>query len=90
MATNAVLREEYEVSCPEIDYLVEFASEYPGVLGARMMGGGFGGCTLNLIRKEAKEKFLKDISKAYFQQFGLQSEYYFVRPVDGTDVVRGG
>ena len=90
LATHEGLRDEYEVSCPEIDYLVEFASEYPGVLGARMMGGGFGGCTLNLIRKEAKEKFLKDISKAYFQQFGLQSEYYFVRPVDGTDVVRGG
>jgi len=87
-ATHDGLRDEYEVSCPELDFLVSSAKNLDGVLGARLMGGGFGGCTINLVRKEAKEKFLKEIIKAYFRQFRLQAEYYFVRPVDGTMVVR--
>lgn len=89
LVTHEGLRDEYEVSCPEIDFLVDFASGYPGVLGARVMGGGFGGCTINLVRKDAKEKFLKETTKAYFRQYGIHCEYYFVHPVDGTDVIRG-
>ncbi len=50
------LRDEYEVSCAELDALVEIARQVPGVLGARMMGGGFGGCTINLVRNEAVEQ----------------------------------
>ncbi|MCB9049917.1 MAG: galactokinase [Lewinellaceae bacterium] len=88
LLTHEGLRDEYEVSCPELDFLVGFAKDFDGVLGARLMGGGFGGCTINLVRKEAKEKFLKEVTKAYFRQFGIHSEYYFVRPVDGTMVVR--
>ena len=88
LLTHEGLRDEYGVSCPELDFLVDFARGFPGVLGARLMGGGFGGCTINLIRLEAREKFLKDITKAYYRQFGIHPEYYFVRPVDGTKVVR--
>ena len=87
-ATHDGLRDEYEVSCPELDFLVDFARKFDGVVGARLMGGGFGGCTLNLVSKEAKEKFLREVTKAYFRQFGIHSEYYFVRPVDGTALVR--
>lgn len=87
-ATHDGLRDEYGVSCAELDFLVGFARGFEGVLGARLMGGGFGGCTINLIRREAKEKFLREITKAYFRQFGIHSEYYFVHPVDGTTVVR--
>lgn len=88
LLTHKGLRDDYEVSCPELDFLVGFAEQFDGVLGARLMGGGFGGCTINLVRREAKEKFLKEATKAYFRQFGIHSEYYFVRPVDGTEVVR--
>ncbi|MCB0588969.1 MAG: galactokinase [Phaeodactylibacter sp.] len=88
LLTHEGLRDEYGVSCPELDFLVDFARGFPGVLGARLMGGGFGGCTINLIRLEAREKFLKDITKAYYRQFGIHPEYYFIRPVDGTKVVR--
>ncbi|MCO6476459.1 MAG: galactokinase [Phaeodactylibacter sp.] len=88
LLTHEGLRDEYEVSSPELDFLVAMARETEGVLGARLMGGGFGGCTINLVRKEAKEKFLKEVTKAYFKQFGIHSEYYFVHPVDGTTVVR--
>lgn len=88
LLTHEGLRDDYEVSSPELDFLVAFAKGFDGVLGARLMGGGFGGCTINLVRKEAKEKFLREATKAYFRQFGIHSEYYFVRPVDGTTVVR--
>ncbi len=88
LLTHEGLRDEYEVSSPELDFLVGLARETEGVLGARLMGGGFGGCTINLVRKEAKEKFLREATKAYFRHFGIHSEYYFVHPVDGTMVVR--
>src|SRR5690606_34247278 len=55
--THAGLQHDYEVSCPELDFLVEESRNVEGVLGARMMGGGFGGCTINLVRREAADKF---------------------------------
>ncbi len=64
-AGHAGLRDEYEVSCMELDTLVEIAHQVPGVLGARMMGGGFGGCTINLVRNEAVEQFSSAVEVQY-------------------------
>jgi galactokinase len=63
------LRDDYEVSSPELDFLVESALEVPGVLGARMMGGGFGGSTVNLVRPEAVECFRAAIGSAYQRSY---------------------
>ncbi len=81
------LRDEYEVSCPELDMLVEHASEIDGVLGARMMGGGFGGCTLNLVQKEALNEFEEKISTEYLRKTGKKAEIYECDLVVGTDIV---
>lgn len=81
------LSEAYEVSCPELDFLVDYTRDLPYVLGARMMGGGFGGCTLNLLKKSATKEFIASITGAYLEQFGLQMETYEVNVADGTGVV---
>lgn len=65
------LQHDYEVSCPELDFLVDFAKTQDYVLGARMMGGGFGGCTLNLLPKDKVATFLEKAGKAYFDKFGI-------------------
>ena len=61
----------YEVSCKELDYLVELTKPIEEVYGARMMGGGFGGCTLNLVKKKAVENVFKQVSDTYNKQFGV-------------------
>jgi len=78
------LQKLYEVSCPELDYLVELTREMPKVLGARMMGGGFGGCTLNLIEKGFSQDFEKDIKEKYKAQFQIDADVYFVKISEGT------
>lgn len=88
LRTHEGLSEEYEVSCRELDFLVELAKDHEGVAGARMMGGGFGGCTLNLVKKSAKEDFLKYAKKEYYRAFSVQAEHYELEIVDGTDIVR--
>lgn len=88
LRTHKGLSEEYEVSCRELDFLVELAEEHPDVAGARMMGGGFGGCTLNLVRKEAQAAFLEHAKKAYYRAFGIKAAHYELAVVDGTDLVR--
>ena len=65
------LRNLYQVSCKELDFLVESAITYEKILGARMMGGGFGGCTLNLIHKDFIDPFIEDIKEKYFNKFSL-------------------
>jgi galactokinase len=74
----------YNVSCPELDFLVEFAAQYEGVAGARMMGGGFGGCTINIVKETAVEDFIAAASAAYRQQFHQLPEAYKVGVSDGT------
>jgi len=64
------LRNDYQVSCPELDFLVDTALTIPGVLGARMVGGGFGGSTVNLVRRDAVEAFSNTIQSAYRRSFG--------------------
>jgi galactokinase len=87
--THAGLRDDYEVSCPEIDFLVDFAREFEGVAGARIMGGGFGGCTINLVKQDQVNDFIQQIEAAYYNQFNIHGEHYLLVISDGTDVIRG-
>lgn len=80
------LSRKYEVSCAELDFLVDFTRSRQEVLGARMMGGGFGGCTINLVKRDQKELFEAEISQAYQEQFMRKPEIYEVNIVDGTSV----
>ena len=82
--SHVSLRDDYEVSCPEIDYLVETAWKIEGVLGARMTGGGFGGCTVNLVYNSAVDTFFETIKAAYSQRFGIDAAIYTVKPGDGA------
>lgn len=82
--THDGLRYEYEVSAPEVDFLVEFAQQYPGVSGSRIMGGGFGGCSINLVKKERVAAFKKAVLEAYQKAFNILGEAYEVAAVDGT------
>lgn len=83
-ATHAGLREDYEVSCEEIDYLQRLATETEGVAGARLMGGGFGGCTINLVADDSAEAFTHTIISGYSSKYGIEPEVYPVRLNQGT------
>ncbi|MBA7686015.1 Galactokinase [subsurface metagenome] len=82
--THNGLSKEYLVSCHELDVLVDIARENSDVLGARMMGGGFGGCTINMIRKGGAEKFISTIEKEYSKRTGNMTEIYRVIIADGA------
>lgn len=77
------LRDEYEVSSPELDALVDIAHQIPGVLGARMLGGGFGGCTINLVRKDAVEALRQAIEQQYPARTGRQASIDICRAAGG-------
>jgi galactokinase len=81
------LRDDYQVSCRELDIMVELARTAPGTMGARMTGGGFGGCTVNLVQGDAVEKFVARISKEYYGQFGISPEIYVTEANDGASRV---
>ena len=83
-ASHVSLRDDYEVSCPEIDYLVDQAWKHPGVLGSRITGGGFGGCTVSIVRNDAVDSFIKEIGEAYARQIGHEAEFYVVDIGDGA------
>lgn len=85
--THKGLSEMYNVSCPELDFLVQFAAKHKDVLGARMMGGGFGGCTLNLIKKQGMSDFIQRASAAYFEAYAIFPEAYPVTISYGTSLV---
>ncbi len=78
------LRCDYEVSCAELDALVEAARQIEGVYGARMTGGGFGGCTINLLEEAVLEKFRERIDLIYSERFGYSPEFYPVCASDGA------
>ncbi|HEU4901630.1 MAG TPA: galactokinase [Flavisolibacter sp.] len=80
------LQHEYEVSCKELDFLVDAVRENEAVVGARMMGGGFGGCTINIVREDAIEPLVADLSKRYEEAMGLQLTPYIALPDDGTSL----
>jgi galactokinase len=82
--THDGLSELFEVSLPELDWLVNFAKQFDGVAGSRLMGGGFGGCTLNLIAKSKVHSFKNEILKSYNAKWKLEAKAYDVQSVDGT------
>jgi len=84
--THQGLSVDYEVSCDELDFLVNQAKNIPEVVGARLMGGGFGGCTINLVKRSAKSSFENDVKSAYKTRFGIDLEVYAVDISDGTQV----
>ncbi len=83
-ATHEGLSKLYEVSCKELDFLVRQAKENESVIGSRQMGGGFGGCTINIIKEESVKDFLSQILPAYKKQFNIDAEFYEVNVVDGA------
>ncbi|HWJ03685.1 MAG TPA: galactokinase, partial [Verrucomicrobiae bacterium] len=85
--THDGLSQEYEVSCPELDFLVDAVRNNPDVLGARMMGGGFGGCTINLVRETAIDGLVAGLEKSYTQQMGKELTTYIAQIEDGTSVL---
>jgi len=74
----------YEVSCPESDFLVDFSKQYKAVLGARQTGGGFGGCTLNIVHKDQVDRFVQEATSAYKKAFNIELEAFEVKPSAGT------
>ena len=83
-ASHESLRHDYEVSCRELDVLVEIAQRTPGVYGARMTGGGFGGCTINLVAAEAVEHFVVTLRREYHAATGLMPECHVCQASDGV------
>jgi len=84
--THWGLSRDYEVSCGESDFLVDLAQENKSVLGARMMGGGFGGCTLNLVKKNGTAEFREAARKKYFATFKKEPDFYSVSLEDGVTI----
>lgn len=78
------LRDDYEVSCEEIDILVDLAWTLPGVIGSRITGGGFGGCTVSIVKNEAVDTFTESIGQAYKEKVGHEAEFYIVDIGDGA------
>lgn len=82
------LSKDYEVSCEELDFLVTLASGQDGWAGGRMMGGGFGGCTINLMKTDQAEKIFETLSESYFKKFGITPDLLKVEPSDGVFLSR--
>jgi len=86
--SHASLRDDYAVSVPEVDLLVELAQQQPGVIGARMTGGGFGGCTVNIVAEGAIAHFRAAVVEQYRRQTGLPAQIYIFEGVEGGTVLR--
>lgn len=83
-ASHTSLRDDYEVSCEEIDILVDLAWNTDGVIGSRITGGGFGGCTVSIVKNEAVDTFVKEIGEAYLNKVGHEAEFYVVDIGEGA------
>ncbi len=84
--THDGLSRLYEVSCPELDFLVEFSKGNDQVLGARLMGGGFGGCTINIVHQDAVDAYVKEASEAYEKKFNIKLTSFEALPSQGTSI----
>ena len=82
-ASHVSLRDDYETSCEEVDVLVEEAWKIDGVIGSRITGGGFGGCTVSLVKDEAIDEFKEKLTAAYEEKVGKTPEFYVVSIGDG-------
>ena len=86
-ASHESLRSDYEVSCEELDIMVDLAKRFAGTIGARMTGGGFGGCTVNVVQAPKARAFAEYIREAYHRATGITPEVYDGTPSDGASVV---
>jgi len=86
--THDGLSKLYEVSCKELDFLAAQAVNFDGVVGARMMGGGFGGCTINIVRNDKVEPFIKQTRQNYYNSFNIELPSYIVEIKDGTSIIQ--
>ncbi|MFZ4861133.1 galactokinase [Sphingobacterium sp. Mn56C] len=84
---HAALSKEYEVSCEELDFLAEYVKDKPEVVGARMMGGGFGGCTINIIKKGFGDSIAAEIAPIYKAKFGLDLTVIPVKTSGGSQII---
>lgn len=85
--THEGLSKQYEVSCKELDFLVDYVKDNPEVLGARMMGGGFGGCTINLVKEDAIARLVSEIKPAYEAAMNLPLDFYIASIENGTEII---
>ena len=85
--SHSGLQHQYNVSCTELDFLIENAKENKNILGARMMGGGFGGCTINIIKKESVKEFSNNIEEEFNQKFNSNCSFYSVKLSNGTHII---
>lgn len=83
-ASHASLKNDYEVTCPELDQLVESATAFDGCLGSRMTGGGFGGCTISLVQKGREESFIHSLSSEYEKRFGFAPSPLMIQSAQGA------
>ena len=81
--SHVSLRDDYEVSCEEIDVLVDSAWKQPGVLGSRITGGGFGGCTVSIVKNDCIDAFIENVGREYTEKTGKTAEFYVVEIGDG-------
>lgn len=86
-ASHESLRYDYEVSCEEIDILVDLAQAMTGVIGSRITGGGFGGCTVSIVKNDAVDQFISEIGKTYQEKVGHEAEFYVVDIGDGAGII---
>ncbi|HBA64338.1 MAG TPA: galactokinase [Lachnospiraceae bacterium] len=86
-ASHVSLRDDYEVSCEEIDILVDLAWNIPGVVGSRITGGGFGGCTVSIVKNDAVDTFIETVGTEYEKRVGHKAEFYVVEIGDGARVL---
>ena len=89
LESHRSLRDDYEVSCPELDFIVETATALDGVYGARMTGGGFGGSTVILAAKDSIEELRSTSTRAYAERFGFEPGFYMFRAADGASAIAG-
>ena len=83
-ASHEGLKNQYEVSCPELDFLIDHTPDSLSFYGARMVGGGFGGCTVNLLKKEAVEDFQTYIARKYKEKWDIELRMWVVKITDGV------
>ena len=84
VASHRSMQYDYEITCEEIDFLVDTAIKLPGVYGARMTGGGFGGCTVNLVAPDLVLAFREALTNAYQERFGITPAFYDCKPAEGA------
>jgi galactokinase len=87
---HASLRDDYEVSIPELDTLVDIAAKLEGCIGSRLTGAGFGGCTVSLVSEANSEQFIQELATRYFEKTGIRAEVYLCQASQGVEVFETG